>query len=503
MSQARNWYLVALTLAVVEMLLFVIITLSGGMAALRAVVLPPNSQLQAGLEKGPLTHRVTVVDSEFKPVAGAKLKDLGFGTSNGSGMAWLKSWPKDFETDAAGVAVISVPDVSEVHALGLGGIVRLSFGVKHPTHPVRRVASRTLDSVNPIRLDDPLTLRISAVREGSDSPLTADLFVQTSGYDVRQVTFVDGVLQVDALSPTDPDGGRYLRVIHAPVGEPAWFSDLVDLQQYVDDGGTGQLELKLYQGVRVEGKLADEVPRPVNEGTVSARIVDGANHTHWQWADFARLQADGTFVFESLPRETDLQLIAVCDGWASRSPSVAEINQYSRDHGLKLRSPYTATNGVVTASLCRLSGRLVSPVLAMQRTTSCAVTVVNESGKPIGDVEVGFSPNQMWLNIGTTVLGNKWSSLEALRMRDPAPDVVIARMMADLWKHYAAATGSEGTAIVRALPQGRLSFGVQREGYELVPNPHAGMRINSPGQSDVDIRAGETARATVTMRHKK
>ena len=129
-------------------LLIGMVLLAGAVSIFRPMVsqaLPAGSvaaQYNFGLQKGPLEQRVWVIDKNGQPVAGAKLTQLGFGTSTGCGMAWLKGWPKDFETDAAGMAVIAVPDVSEVHAQGHGGIVHLQFAVKHSAHPLKQVRSR-------------------------------------------------------------------------------------------------------------------------------------------------------------------------------------------------------------------------------------------------------------------------------------------------------------------------------------------------------------------------
>jgi hypothetical protein len=469
--------------------------LAGGAAALRPVMWPDQS---AGLEKGPLSQRVRVTDANGQPVRGAKLIDMGFGTRTGSSYMWPKVWRKDFETDADGVAVISVPDVSNVPRDG--GITTVSFSVAHPNHPIKRGTDRPSKNGYLVTLEDPLKVRIRARRAGG-GPVKADLFLEASGRIGPRWALVDGVLQADTLSPTDPEGGRYLRVIHAPQGQPAWFSELVDLKQHVALGGKGQLNLTLHQGVRVEGKLADDVPRPVTKGIVSASIVEGVGSPRWCWQDSTRLQPDGTFVFASLPRDTNLELIAVCDGWTSRSPTAAEIDEYWQKHGFKGPSEFREGPASVAARLCRLTGAAAKPVLPMQRTTSCEVTVVDPLGKPIEGVRVRFVPVEIWSN-GTTILGNGRSSLERLRNKGAA-EIHWSIEWEQMFKPYTTTTDSKGKGFMRGLIPGRTKFGVGLKGYEVVPDLSSVAWKPALQEAQVELKASETAHATITMRPKE
>jgi beta-lactamase regulating signal transducer with metallopeptidase domain len=482
-------------------LLVLMMVLAGGAAVFRPV---KWQEQHAGLEKGPLKERVRVIDAKGRPVRGAKLIDMGFGTTAGAEYNWPNAWPKDFETDAAGVVVISVPDVSGVSQHG--GIRHLDFSVTHPNHPIKRVIHPLPENdrpltYGPVTLEDPLKVRIRASRTGGGGPVTTDLFLQASGRTGQKWTLVDGILRADTLSPTDPDGGRYLRVIHAPAGQPMWFSHLIDLKQQVAEGGTGELNLTLHPGVRVEGKLADDVPRPVTKGIVSASIVEGVDSPLWNWQDSTRLQADGTFIFASVPRETDLQLIAVCDGWTSRSPTAAEIDEYSQKNGLKGPTPFSEGDGMVAARLYRLTGTVAKPVLPMQRSTSCEVTVIDPLGKPIEGVQVRFVPIEIWSN-GSSILGHEWSSLERLRNKG-ATKIDWSKLWDQMFKPYTTRTDSKGKGIIRGLIPGRTRFSVELKGHEVVPDLSSVAWESVYREAQVELKAGETGSATVTMRRKE
>ncbi len=45
------------------------------------------------------------------------------------------------------------------------------------------------------------------------------------------------------------------------------------------------------------------------------------------WWDRVPLETDGSFVFSSLPRSGKVHLIAVCDGWVSRSNDQSVVGE--------------------------------------------------------------------------------------------------------------------------------------------------------------------------------
>ena len=495
---SRKWAVISLA----AMLLLAIIVAVFRPVPWRTLAAPSkNATGQIVLEKGPLKHAVKVVDAQGRPVVGAKLIRLGFGTSTSSGMSWLNDWPKDFVTNDDGLVVIGVPDVSAVKALGEGGIVGLYFTIKHPKYPTKRGGLRWLDDRKPVTLDDSLQLTIHVVRAGDEKPVTTNLVLQTSDFTQNPPSLKNDAWVVDALSPNDPDGGRYLRVIHAPTGQPAWYSDLIDLKQHFPNGGAGQLNVTLHPGVRVKGKLADDVPRPVTSGTVAAHISDGAEQHGWNWEDVTRITAEGDFVFESLPRETNLQLIAVCDGWVSQSPTEGEQNEYSRQYGLSLKAR-DKSDSTVHSRFFRLSSDGIRPVLSMERTDRCEVTVVDSSAQPMKDVWIGFSPNQFWSGFGGNLVGAGWSSLERLTNGFDPDTLAESPWQKDSFAHFGGKTDSDGRAVIRGLPVGWQGLSVEFEGYELVRDPKMPLKDWRPFHAHVIIQPGEMTRTKVILRRK-
>ncbi len=111
---------------------------------------------------------------------------------------------------------------------------------------------------------------------------------------------------------------------------------------------------------------------------------------------------DGTFVFEALPPDEDLQIIALCDGWATASPAGSSA-------------------GIVTPQIVKLDRPLVETELAMLPTARCEITVVDSKNQPIVDASVTFSPT----NPGRT-LARSCSGIAKTRWPTFAPSLSAA-----------------------------------------------------------------------------
>ena len=149
------------------------------------------------------------------------------------------------------------------------------------------------------------------------------------------------------------------------------------------------IDAELKPGVHVEGRLADDVPRPIKNGRVVARIVEAqtgwVNDSHWDAV--ADIAADGTFVFESLPPDADLQVTAICDGWVSKNPAddvITERRKQVYGDGL---DPRRFKMGIVFPQVFRLEGDPIKATIPMVRTAIYEVTVLDENDRPLPGAE--------------------------------------------------------------------------------------------------------------------
>ena len=218
------------------------------------------------------------------------------------------------------------------------------------------------------------------------------------------------------VSPMLSPDRRWMWVVDgSDPDEPILFSDLIDLQDdmVVDEDGLVQPQLKI--GTRLEGVLGDEVPRPIKNGYVHVFVGDGENHRigKLKWKEHAKIQPDGSFVFESLPRATHAQIFAICDGWQSKSPTNDSIEAYCKK--------YDAANPKwIAAALDRdeskpqiyhldSSNSPVQITVPCRQSTALDVRVVDPTGNPIVGAKVSMSPNLAF--IGKLVIpGCGWST---------------------------------------------------------------------------------------------
>ena len=83
-------------------------------------------------------------------------------------------------------------------------------------------------------------------------------------------------------------------------------------------------------GKRVFGKLPDNVPRPIVDGSVSIDLgmtpdapLGGRQSVNW--TDITPISEDGTFEFKSVPGPAQVQVIAICRGWLIRSAKAGRV----------------------------------------------------------------------------------------------------------------------------------------------------------------------------------
>jgi len=81
--------------------------------------------------------------------------------------------------------------------------------------------------------------------------------------------------------------------------------------------------VKLSRGARIMGMLSNNVPRPIVGGYVITSSHSKPNENRkWpsaSWHDSVPISADGNFELNSVPRSELIQIVAICDGWLSKT----------------------------------------------------------------------------------------------------------------------------------------------------------------------------------------
>ena len=233
------------------------------------------------------------------------------------------------------------------------------------------------------------------------------------------------------------------------------FSDMINIVATEENRALGLRlsDIELSPGIRISGKLNSRVPRPVQNGFVmlhqfpsyipkATEMVD--------WCDWAKIKEDGTFEFASIPRTGRVQLIATCDGW------IASPQRKWTWQGLT-RSSF------IEGQSFDVDEKDLEVELKMEQAMELRVLVKDADGSPISNAKVGLSPNQIWKDLGSQILGSRWSSRDLIRKQlEPNYPLPNGR---ESWSKYSADTDGKGIALVRNLPESSEHFYVHAKGF--------------------------------------
>lgn len=359
----------------------------------------PDSTPQT-LPKDSLFFHTTVTDASGNGIANAKVELWQLAYSSGS-----KSPPAAYlqavVTDNDGKASIPYPPFAGESKKR--STRRLGLKVTHQQFPAWS-DYLPVDHDAAIELATPRWIEVT-VTDPDNRPLKKDLV--PIAYSVGDNwSLKDGKLRMGPLDLSSDRSLRLLRIAHVPDGKAPRFSKLINVSEADRDGNQVNLQATLEEVASVNGRLSDEVPRPVKNGFVIGTIVhlsDG--NDRWYFSQKVPIAEDGTFEFPGLPRDENLQLLAICDGWLSLPPRPSEVTAYSKKWDYEVRDNHGSSTGRVTTQLHRISADEGAALVQMHPTGSAAITVVDWDDKPIEGVGIAFWPNQAHHNSGSQSLG--------------------------------------------------------------------------------------------------
>lgn len=163
------------------------------------------------------------------------------------------------------------------------------------------------------------------------------------------------------------------------------------------------------------GRLDDVVPRPILDGHVWIRLnlggSDGETSTNQDFQ--APVNADGTFEFADLPAGRG-QILALCRGWVSRRTPYGPIEAATLRLGRELAFREIEQVFQEEAPETPEAQRIALPargllVVAMERTGSLAVSVLEQDGSPIAGASVTTSPNVQWIGGSSIFPWREWT----------------------------------------------------------------------------------------------
>jgi beta-lactamase regulating signal transducer with metallopeptidase domain len=443
---------------------------------------------------GPLQTSINVIDEEGHPVAGARVIPWGFGTSNGTGWGWFPGWPTEFTTDGDGKATIFVAEKQTASVPSQSGnFTFISYRVEHPDYAPAVRASALLPDGTPVVLKKGLIILPRAINAETNQVIASDLFANSSGYPNPRWTLDNGQLRSSAMNPEDPAVGKYFRVIHAPLDaaeSQMLFSDVVEASKLAATANRASFDLPLYPAVSLTGTLSGNVPLPLTgRRHVIAVIASGPEHPSCVWQDVTTISDEGTFLFPALPRNSHVELIAVCNGWVSKA-STEMLTAYDEVHQTSFAK--LGSQRMISSTPVRLETVPVTVTLDMVQTGSCEFRIEDEKGNPVDLATVQCMPNHV-TRMGSTLLGAGGRSIDWLRT--PTTDAQFLHQTG--MERYTRVTNAEGVALISDLPAGSQMVQVDFPGYSVIPDRRFGSGFS---MAVAEVSAGAKTTAVLKLR---
>ncbi len=462
-----------------------------------------------------ITVRVLVTNPEGEPVSGATVTPSGMRTrlERGSHYGWSEErhgkLPKTL-TDEAGMVEVSCPKfVYEKLEIG-----EITWMVEHEDYIMFREDRSVDDDPAKITLKRGRRIAVTAIDAETKEPITEKLHAVLSGSGGRDewATTNSGMLMSRGVNTQR----NTLRVFTLPDKGPVKFSKSIDLNEHGKKSRVLLRGIELQPGTRVEGRIDEQVLRPIKNGVVVVHVITGLGNELYgsyesrnNWSDWTTINEDGTFVFESLPRGDVAQMITVCDGWVCSHPTAEDLKSV----GLEAFESQISDSRVAP-QVALLDGDVIKPVIKMEPTASCQVTVLDPDGEPLEGAMVHSNPNQIFFGGGSNIVGDGYSLRAALKAADQIKDMTWGRgardkyvelgIMSPFSQRYIVTTNEAGTAELHTLPGGTedspkmSSIGVHHDEFEQPTGDGLGIRR----QTSVPLIRGKTATITVEMQKK-
>lgn len=269
-----------------------------------------------------------------------------------------------------------------------------------------------------------------------------------------------------------PPGENQILLVRLDGEKATHFSKIVDLQ--LTEGEQASIDVDLEKAIRIEGRLSENVPRPVVDGRIVVHTLSksvGPNR-EVRWSTWRPVRPDGTFTIDGWPAHEALEVIALCDGYIAASGEAPE--------GFDT-PPNSGTDPRLRPQVFP-AGPREPIVLEMTPMGSCVVRAVTQAGEPVAGLRIESWPNVKWWTTGSQIYGTPLIRSEIVvrtgNYRTAADDAFPLP--------FVGQTAGNGEATLQ-LPKGRQRMTVASDAYELPA--FLGSR-----DANVDIAPGETAR---------
>lgn len=341
---------------------------------------------------------IRVVDADGEPVVGAEVIPWALRCSQGHGQwrvdGFGESEPPKLMTDAAGWADVPYPRyaVSKEQVRTTEVTLHIDHSGFAYNDSEYIEVPRTEQEPHTIMLARGALVEIVPLQDGKPAPLEGLNAMWSDGRvwkpGVSPTSTADGALRI----PRMPSGTGQVLLVRLDGERATHFSPIIDLK--LEDGTTVRERAELRPAIQIKGTLSENVPRPIKNGRMKARILPtDSTQEHVFWETWVSIQADGTFAIDAWPAGEAVQIIALCDGYIAESGEPPAVVKK------KPRVPDSFYRPQVFSPQ-----QLREPItLLMSPTIRCAIETADAMGKPIVGVKVSSYPNVGWWNFGSQI----------------------------------------------------------------------------------------------------
>ena len=295
-----------------------------------------------------------------------------------------------------------------------------------------------------------------------------DLFAGNGYHNGQWTRQDDGRLLSPMLSYNNY--GHAFRLVRVRDENAIGFSDVVSVRPRRRQRQALLTKIPVYQPISLSGELDATATRPIRNGRVmivarGTKLESGKRKTIYgtDWVDWTPINTDGTFQFKVLPRNSEVELLAICDGFVSSSTSAQGMMGIGITPGMYL--------GNLQPAKVRLETDDKEIRLKMRPTSVARVRLLDPNGKAVQGAKVLVRSHHSWrCSLGYPVFQN-------LRTIDR----LLGRKQGVSRKPANGITNQNGIATLRNMIPSSYMVTVQHPTLEMRPNPH------TPQVRDVDV----------------
>jgi hypothetical protein len=430
-----------------------------------------------------VSSSVRVKDPEGNPVVGAVVRPWEL-RGTGKSTLWrdeAHGAAKKVLTDAEGLAMVDCPAIFS--EFDRDNVERVSIVISHPDFCSKTLELEVRNAdpivVPEISLERGEVLRVAGVVPGTKQPLSdCHLLIEDN-----EIGEADYVVEANGWLRSFPiqKHRRWFRVVRTPPGKPIEFSK--PLAWDPDDPSSRTVFAEIRPGVRVKGKVSDDVPRPIKRGHVLAwcgstarnEAVKGAPIARKQpiwWTEWTEIKEDGSFEFPSLPAGYLAQVYAIANDWISAQPTDEALDACKKWF---LKSDVQLEGFYRYGQVLRLAGAESSMTIEMEQAGQVKVKCIDPKGTPLRRVFLSSWPNQQTVSGGATVFCIRSSTKES----------IIDRRRKINWEKvnpFTAETDDNGEAIIHSLPEGKQLVFASNNNWISKQHAEAEITLDKPAE---------------------